>query len=128
MVEFILIPPDQKWDKKVIKLANEYNDLVRKWQLKNDKKAEEKIRDFIIKIEDSMIKETNDKIKKDHAFMIQLIEERHQGMDLFTPEALVLEEHMLGVAQTTRNSRSRRWARPKQLPRLNSHLISKAST
>ncbi|HME54721.1 MAG TPA: hypothetical protein VKM55_21115 [Candidatus Lokiarchaeia archaeon] len=96
MVEFILIPPDQKWDKKVIKLANEYNDLVRKWQLKNDKKAEEKIRDFIIKIEDSMIKETNDKIKKDHAFMIQLIEERHQGMDLFTPEALVLEEHMLG--------------------------------
>jgi hypothetical protein len=96
MVDFKLIPPDPKWDKKVTKLANEYNDLVGKWQSKNDKKSESKIRDFIIKIEDSLIKETNDKIKKDHAFMIQLIVERHPGEDLFTPEALVLQEHMLG--------------------------------
>jgi len=96
MVEFKLIPPDQKWDKKVIKLANEYNELVRKWQSKSDKKTEEKIRDYIIKIEDSLIKETNDKIKKDHAFMIQLIVERHPDEDLFTAEALVLQEHMLG--------------------------------
>lgn len=96
MADFKLIPPDQKWDKHVVKLANEYNDLVKKWQVKNDKKVEEKIMDHLIKIEDSMIQETNDKIKKDHAFMVQLIEERHPGMDLFTPEALVLEEHMLG--------------------------------
>nr|MDO8112888.1 hypothetical protein [Candidatus Sigynarchaeota archaeon] len=96
MVNFTQIPPDLKWDKKVIKLTNEYNDLVKKFLGKPDKKNEMKIREHVVKIEDAIITEVNDKVKRDYAFMIQLIQERHPDEDIFTAEVLTLQEHMLG--------------------------------
>ncbi|MBN2150539.1 MAG: hypothetical protein JW839_03730 [Candidatus Lokiarchaeota archaeon] len=96
MVDFKLIPPDPAWDKKVLKIANEYNDLARRLQGKIDKKTEAKLQEHLLKIEDGIIKETNSKVKRDYAFLIQLINERHKDDDLFTAEVLVLQEHILG--------------------------------
>ncbi len=96
MVDYKQVPPDPKWDKKVVKIANEYNDLTKKLQGKVDKKTETKLREHLLKIEDGIIKETNDKVKRDYAFLVQLINERHKDDDLFTAEVLVLQEHMLG--------------------------------
>ncbi|NMC04014.1 MAG: hypothetical protein GYA24_02320 [Candidatus Lokiarchaeota archaeon] len=96
MVNYQLVPPDPKWNKKVLKIANEYNDLARKLQGKIDKKTESKLREHLLKIEDAIIRETNDNVKRDYAFLVQLISERHKDADLFTPEVLVLQEHLLG--------------------------------
>jgi hypothetical protein len=96
MVDFKQIPPDTKWNKKVIKIANEYNDFAKKLQGKVDKKAEAKLREYLLKIEDGLIKETNEKIKRDHASLVQLINDRHKDDDLFTAEVLVLLERMFG--------------------------------
>nr|MDO8087813.1 hypothetical protein [Candidatus Sigynarchaeum springense] len=96
MVNFKQIPPDPKWDKRVIRVANEFNELAKKLEGKVDKKTEAKLREHLLKIEDGIIKETNDKVKRDYAYLVQLINERHKDDDLFTPEVLVLEEHMLG--------------------------------
>lgn len=96
MQDFKLIPPDLKWNKKVIKLANQYNDLVSKIKEKGfKKKFKNKMNALILKIEESIIQETNSTIKRDYAYLVQLIEERHEKT-IFSPEILVLEEHMLG--------------------------------
>ncbi|MEX2683879.1 MAG: hypothetical protein Q6373_020075 [Candidatus Sigynarchaeota archaeon] len=115
MVNFKQIPPDPKWDKRVIKVANEYNELAKKLEGKVDKKTEAKLREHLLKIEDGIIKETNNKVKRDYAYLIQLINERHKDDDLFTAEVLVLGEHMLGRG-TSDDSLSFRYPGEDQVP------------
>ena len=88
MIEYKQIPPSPNWHKNVLKLANEYNKLVRKG--KNDK-----IEKILVKIEDGIIKEEDAKIKRDYAFLVQLIENRHEE-EIFHPEILKLHDYMLG--------------------------------
>ncbi|MHA1849125.1 MAG: hypothetical protein ACTSYS_00605 [Promethearchaeota archaeon] len=88
MVEYKLIPPSYKWHKKVLKLADEYNKFVKK-------KKNEKIEEVLIKIEDGIIQEKDQKIRKDFAYLVQLIEERHDE-SIFHPDILNLEDYLLG--------------------------------
>ena len=46
-----LIVPDQKWDKTVIRIANNYNRIVKKSQIKLDKNLSEKVHRLLAKIE-----------------------------------------------------------------------------
>ncbi len=53
------------------------------------------MKDLLKNIEDDIIKEKESKIKRDFAFLVQLIEERHEN-GIFSPEVLVLQETLLG--------------------------------
>lgn len=95
-MDFKPIPPDERWDKKVRKLAGEYNELTRKIQEHpGTTKWQEKMDDLLVKIEDGLIVEKNAVVRRDYAFLIQLIEDRHETI-LFTKDVMGLAEHVLG--------------------------------
>ncbi|MHA1684725.1 MAG: hypothetical protein ACTSUE_27550 [Promethearchaeota archaeon] len=88
MIEYKLVPPSPDWHKKVQKLTEEYNSLVRK-------KKYSKIERVIIKIEDGIINEEDLKKRRDYAFLIQIIEGRHEE-SIFHPEIIKLHDYLLG--------------------------------
>ncbi|MBD3188548.1 hypothetical protein GF325_17080 [Candidatus Bathyarchaeota archaeon] len=88
MVDYKQIPPSPKWHKKVQKLADDYNKAVRK-------NKTSKIEKTIVNIEDGIIKEKDVRIRRDYAFLVQLIEERH-GETIFPVEILELQDYLLG--------------------------------
>jgi rubrerythrin len=94
------IPPDAKWDKKVRKLADEYNDLASKLQKKDDAKLSRKMDETVFKIEEGFRNEKNTKARRDFAFLIQLIEERHKG-GVFPADILHMQEQTLGGGSDT---------------------------
>jgi hypothetical protein len=51
MSVYKLIVPDQKWDKRVIRIANNYNRIIKKSQIKPDKNLSEKVHRLLAKIE-----------------------------------------------------------------------------
>nr|MDO8116329.1 hypothetical protein [Candidatus Sigynarchaeota archaeon] len=118
------IPPDHNWAKKVLQQAQKYNELAQKIQdRKDEKKNLEKMKDLLKKIEDDIIKEKDTKIRRDFAFLVQLIEERHEN-GIFPPEIIVLQETLLGgttgdeklVFQELGSSSPQQQASPSQQP------------
>ena len=51
-----LIVPDQKWDKRVIRIAKNYNSIVKKSQIKPDKNLSKTVHRLLAKIEKEVMK------------------------------------------------------------------------
>ncbi|MFX0099290.1 MAG: hypothetical protein ACFFCS_06875 [Candidatus Hodarchaeota archaeon] len=88
MVDFQIVYIDPKWNKGVIKLAEEYNQLA-------TKKKYKKMDNVLMKIEDRLINETQLQIRRDLAFLTQQIEERHKER-IFPREIIELQDYLLG--------------------------------
>lgn len=88
MVDFQIVYIDPKWNKRVLKLAEEYNQIV-------SKKKYKKIDKVLLKIENRLISETQLKIRRDLAFLTQQIEERHKEK-IFPKEIIELQDYLLG--------------------------------
>ncbi|MHA1369267.1 MAG: hypothetical protein ACTSRA_06095 [Promethearchaeota archaeon] len=88
MVTWNLVYVDPRWNKKVIKLAENYNNLVKKGKSK-------KIEKIVDEISDGLIVETDIHTRRDFAFLIQQIEDRHPD-DIFPDYIIEVAEYLLG--------------------------------